>query len=59
MLLGNCECVLRTRPKRGREEGDWPPAGRGSGAALARSLPLSLAREGRFVLSWASLCRRR
>lgn len=30
VLLGRCECVLRTRQKSGREEGDWTPTSSGS-----------------------------
>lgn len=41
VLLGRCECVLRTRQKSGREEGDWTPTNSGSVTASRACQSLS------------------
>lgn len=64
VLLGRCECVLKTSQKSSREEGDWTSTNSGPVAA-SRACSLSLTLEGArragrggIVLIWASLCRR-
>lgn len=64
VLLGRCECVLRTRQRSGREEGDWAPTNSGSVTASRACQSLSgpggrpPRRTGRIVLIRASLYRR-